>query len=80
MSALFFLPCHLGANALSGEEDRPTASLVMGFVSPPLTLYRLCSYFAFRVLEPGSRSCQVRGVRKTGHKTAQGSAPTLPRA
>ena len=49
----------------------------MGRVSPALTLYRLCSDFALRVLEPARRSCQVGAVRKTGHKTAQADATNI---
>lgn len=77
MSALFFLPRYGDANAFPAEFHLPTASSVMGFVSPLLTLCRLCSKFVFRVLEPGSRSCQVRGVRTAGHKTAQADAGNI---
>lgn len=37
-----------------------------GTVSPALTLYRLRSLFAIRVLEPDLGSCQVKGVPMTG--------------
>ncbi|KVK70930.1 hypothetical protein L905_26700 [Agrobacterium sp. TS43] len=40
-------------------------------------MYRLCSFLLFRVLEPGSRSCQVGVVRKTGHKAAQADAGNI---
>ncbi len=55
----------------------PDAFVGLDFVSPPLTMYRLCSFLLSRVLEPGSRSCQVGGVRKTGHKTAQADAGNI---
>ncbi|CVI62553.1 hypothetical protein AGR7A_Lc90003 [Agrobacterium deltaense NCPPB 1641] len=55
----------------------PEALIGLDVVSPALTMYRLCSFLLSRVLEPGSRSCQVGGVRKTGHKTAQADATNI---
>ncbi len=57
----------------------PDAFIGLDFMSSALTCTGFVLFCSSRVLEPGSRSCQGKAVRKTGHKTAQGSAPTLPR-
>lgn len=77
MSALFLLPDD-GERKRAGRPLRsPDAFVGPDLVSPPLTMYRLCSFLLFRVLEPGSRSCQVGVVRKTGHKAAQADAGNI---
>ncbi len=53
------------------------AFIGLDFVSPPLTMYGFVLFLCFRVLEPGSRSCQVGAVRKTGRITAQADATNI---
>ena len=48
-----------------------------GTVSPALTLYRLRSLFAIRVLEPDLGSCQVKDVPVGRNKTAQADAGNI---